>query len=393
MELLVPEADAAARGINFEDLNLHAIPLVEHFFGALDAAPAQIADVDEPFDARLDFHEGSKVREVRDSAGGTSILLPALGHRVPGIALELFHAERNAVRLFVDVDDANLHDIALLHEILGLGVALPREFGVVNEPLHRAEVHEDPEGGDAAHRPLTHIAHHGVLVEGSTLGGHFFFQNHAAGEDKAALLAVLLQKFHIEVVFHEATGIDAPSVLGKMGDGNESLDAAAVHDEATFDLADPPDTDDIALAEGFLHGAPPLVELRTPAAHDELGFFVLHDIDHLDAHRVSHMGLRGVLHQRPMGPLLAGQMGLALVAHIQEPAVLDRADDNPFDQLAPVNVLGRILVNHALHRFAACFGALFPLRHIKHFLVLHFPVHLHHCHPSPLTTLVSRVSI
>jgi len=263
----------------------------------------------------------------------------------------------------------------------------------VHEPLHRAQVYEDSEGGYAAHRAFAHIARHGIFVERPALGSHLFFQDHATGEDEATLFAVLFQEFHVEVLVHEAAGVDAPPLLGKMGYGDESLDAAAVHDEAAFDLADSPHADDVALVKGFLHSDPTFVELRTPATHDELRLLVLHDIDHLDPHFFSHSRFRSVLHQRPVGPLFARQVGLALVAHIQEPAIFDRADDSPFDQLASLNLLGGILAKHALHRFAACFSARFFLRHTKHFLVFHFPVSLHHCHPSPLTTLVSRVLI
>ncbi len=65
-----------------------------------------------PFDARLQFHERTVVGDVRDAAlelGADGVLgLDAL----PGIRLELLHAERDAVRLVVDADDLHLDRLA-----------------------------------------------------------------------------------------------------------------------------------------------------------------------------------------------------------------------------------------------------------------------------------------
>ncbi len=67
--------------------------------------PAHFRDVDQALDARLQLYEGAVVGDVGDAAlelGVDRVLgLDAL----PRIVQELLHAQRDAVRLGVDLDD------------------------------------------------------------------------------------------------------------------------------------------------------------------------------------------------------------------------------------------------------------------------------------------------
>ena len=74
--------------------------------------PAHLGDVDQTLDARLQFDERTIFGDVRhpaaeDASDGI------FGRRAfPRIAFELFHAERDALRLAVDADDLHLHRVA-----------------------------------------------------------------------------------------------------------------------------------------------------------------------------------------------------------------------------------------------------------------------------------------
>ena len=84
-----------------------------------------------------------------------------------------------------------------------------------------------------------------------------------------------------------------------------------------------------------------------------LRVFALTDVRDLDADFRSVLRLGSLLHEHAVGPLLAREESLALVAHVYEPAVLLCIDD-----LSPRPTLPRWKIAHhivLLHHFFHCF--------------------------------------
>src|SRR4029077_3980679 len=107
------ERDAALDGVDLEHLDLDFLRGRDDLAGVhVLLGPRHLRDVDQTFDARLELDERAVVGDVGDAAldaGAERILaLDAL----PRIIEQLLHAERDAVRLVVDLDDLDLDGLA-----------------------------------------------------------------------------------------------------------------------------------------------------------------------------------------------------------------------------------------------------------------------------------------
>ena len=98
--VVVTERDAPLDRIDFEDSHVDLLRGRDDLAGVhVLLGPRHLGNVDEAFDARLQFHERAVVGDVGDTA------LVARADRVlrldalPGIVLQLLHAERDALRL------------------------------------------------------------------------------------------------------------------------------------------------------------------------------------------------------------------------------------------------------------------------------------------------------
>src|SRR3569833_2136379 len=104
--LLETQRDAALVGIDLEHHDFHLLR------GGDDLArvdvllgPAHFRNVDQAFDARLQFDERTVVGDVCHAARELAADRIFGGCAFPGIALELLHAEADALRVAVDADD------------------------------------------------------------------------------------------------------------------------------------------------------------------------------------------------------------------------------------------------------------------------------------------------
>ena len=111
--LLETERNAALDGVDFEDLHFDFLRGRDDLAGVnVLLGPRHFGNVDQAFDARLQFDERAVVGDVGDAA------LQARAERIlgldalPRIGLKLLHAERDAVGLVVDLDDLHLDLLA-----------------------------------------------------------------------------------------------------------------------------------------------------------------------------------------------------------------------------------------------------------------------------------------
>jgi hypothetical protein len=118
--LLEAERDAALVGIDLEHDD------VDFLRGRDDLArmdvllgPAHLGDVDQAFDARLQFDERAIFGDVGHAAGQLRADMVLGGGAIPRIALELLHAEADALRVLVDADDLHLDGVADVQTSLG----------------------------------------------------------------------------------------------------------------------------------------------------------------------------------------------------------------------------------------------------------------------------------
>src|SRR5207237_2622729 len=111
LRLLQAERDATLVGIDLEDEDF------DFLAGRNDLArmnillrPGHFGNMDQPFDAGLKLDEGTIFGDVGDTAREACADRIFRFRALPGITLELLHAQADALRVLVDADDLPLHD-------------------------------------------------------------------------------------------------------------------------------------------------------------------------------------------------------------------------------------------------------------------------------------------
>ena len=111
--LLEAERDAALVGIDLEHHDFDFLGGRDDLAGVdVLLGPAHFGDVDQAFDARLQFNERTVVGDVGDAAGELGFDRVLGFDAIPRIGLKLLHAERDTVALVVDADDLDLDGLA-----------------------------------------------------------------------------------------------------------------------------------------------------------------------------------------------------------------------------------------------------------------------------------------
>ncbi len=196
--LLETERDAALDRIDFEDLHFDFLRGRDDLAGMhVLLGPGHFGDVDQAFDARLQFHERAVVGDVGDAAleaGADRILgLDAL----PRIVEQLLHAERDAVRLVVDLDDLHLHRLADIEHFGRVIDAAPRDVGDMQQAVDAAEIDEGAVIGDVLDHAVDDLTLFEILHQFLTLLGARLFQHGAARHDDVAAAAIHLQDLEL----------------------------------------------------------------------------------------------------------------------------------------------------------------------------------------------------
>ena len=118
--LLEAERDPALVGIDLEHHHLDLLTGRDDLAG-MDVllGPAHLGDVDQAFHPRLQLHERAVVGDVGDAAGelGADRILEL--DALPGVGLQLLHAERDALGLAVEADDLHVTVWPTLRTSLG----------------------------------------------------------------------------------------------------------------------------------------------------------------------------------------------------------------------------------------------------------------------------------
>src|SRR3954451_9724415 len=147
--LLEAERDAALDGIDFQHLHFDFLRGRNDLAGVhVLLGPRHLGDVDQAFDARLEFDERAVVGDVGDATGeaGTQRVLGF--DALPRIVQQLLHAQRDAVGFVVDLDDLDLHGLADREHFGRMIDAAPRDIGDVQQTVDAAEINERTVIGD-----------------------------------------------------------------------------------------------------------------------------------------------------------------------------------------------------------------------------------------------------
>ena len=194
LALLEAQRDAPFLGIRikYHDLDFltggNDLSGVHVLFG-----PAHFRNMDQPFNARLQFHEGAVIGDIGDPAGKLTFGRIFGFHAFPGIGFQLFQAQRDALGFGVEADHLNIDGLANLQHFGGMIDAAPSNVGNVKQAIDAAQINKGTVIGDVLDHALENLAFSQI---GNQLGPGFgagLFKDRTPGNNDVVALRVHFQ--------------------------------------------------------------------------------------------------------------------------------------------------------------------------------------------------------
>ncbi len=155
--------------------------------------PGHFGNVDQAFDARLQFNERTIVGDVGHATGEAAIERILRLDALPRIVEQLLHAERDAVGVVIDLDDLHFHRLADIEHFGRVIDPAPCDIGDMQQAVDAAEIHERTVIGDVLDHAVDNLTFFEVLHQFLALLGTRFFQHGPARHDDVAAAAIHLQ--------------------------------------------------------------------------------------------------------------------------------------------------------------------------------------------------------
>ena len=137
------ERDAPLLRIHAQHDAIDLIANVDQLRRVLDAlGPGHFADVDQAFDALLEFDERAVVGDADDASADVRADGIAMRRIQPGVRRELLESQRNPLLFLVELQDFHLDLVADIHQVAGMSQASPGHVGDVQQAINSAQVDE-----------------------------------------------------------------------------------------------------------------------------------------------------------------------------------------------------------------------------------------------------------
>ena len=197
--------------------------------------------MNQAFDAGLELDEGAKLGDSRDCSAYTLAGLILFGHQVPGIGLQLLHAERNAATALatavLDLEDLHLDLVAWLQQVRRLVDAAPGHVGDVQQAIDAADIHKRAEVGERAHSALDDGAFLQVRQPLLPVAGFFLFKDCAAVHDYVFIGHIQLDDLAGDFLtdqFFQFGGVFGPTARGGQERAHTDIHAQPTLDGARY---------------------------------------------------------------------------------------------------------------------------------------------------------------
>ena len=181
------EADSSLFRINFKNFDFNFLRGRNDLAGVnVLAGPAHFGNVNQTFNAVFEFDERAVIGNVGNFAFVNVADFESFFNVLPRIALELFHAEADALVVFVEFDNLNLNRLSDRQNFGRVVDALPGNVGNVQQTVNAAEINERAVVGDVFDHAVKNRAFFDRIDQFGSRFCSGFFQNNAAGNNDVA---------------------------------------------------------------------------------------------------------------------------------------------------------------------------------------------------------------
>src|SRR5882757_5746183 len=281
--LLEAERDAALDRIDFENLHFDFLRGRNDLAGMhVLLGPRHFGDVDQAFDARLQFDERAVVGDVGDAAGEARVQRVLGLDALPRIVQQLLHAERDTVGLVVDLDDLDLHGLADGEHFGRVIDPPPGDIGDVKQAVDAAEIDERAVIGDVLDHAVDDLTLFEILHQFLALFGAGLFQHGAARHHDVAATAIHLEDLERLRIVHQRRDIADRTDIDLRA-RQEGYRTVEVDGEAALDLVEDDAVNLLVVVEGLLELAPAFLATRLVARQHGFAERILDAVEkHLD---------------------------------------------------------------------------------------------------------------
>src|SRR5258708_2848112 len=203
--------------------------------------PTHLRHMDEAFDARLELDESAIFGDVCHATAEHTADRIFGRSASPRIALELLHAEADALGVAFDANDLHLQRVADIEQLGRVVHALVGNVGDVQQAVDPAEVDERAIVSDVLDHALAHLALGQRLNQAGALLGAGLFEDCAARHDDVAAATIHLQDLERMRQVHQRLDVayrtDIDLAAGKECDGAAKIDGeTALHSPKDYTL-------------------------------------------------------------------------------------------------------------------------------------------------------------
>ena len=341
LDALDAQRQAAALGVDLEDLDLDVVAGRDDLARVLDVVRRELGDVDEALDAVEDLDERAERDDLRDRALELVADVVRVDDPLPWIFLGLFEAERDPLALSVYIQDLHSDRVADREDLRRVVDVRPGQLGDVDEAVDAVEVHERAEVDDVRDLALDDEAGLQAIEDLLALLLALLLEHRAARQDDVVARPVELDDLALDLRAHVLVEVrDAADVDER---GGQEAAHPEVDDEPALDDLDDRALDGLAGLGRRLDAPPRLLEAGALLGHDQAAVLILLREDErvdLLAHLDLVMRVDGLANRK----LVGGDDPLALVADVDEDFVVVDPDDDAGDDLALLEGVERRVV-------------------------------------------------
>src|SRR5215218_6079667 len=331
LDALDAQRQAAALGVDLEDLHLDVVARRDDLARVLDVMRRELGDVDEALDAVEDLDEGTERHDLRDGALELVADVVRVDDALPRILLRLLETQGDALAVAVDVEHLDGDGVADREDLARVVDVRPGQLGDVDQAVDAVEVHERAEVDDVRDLALDDEARLQAVEDLLALLLALLLEHGAPRQDDVVARAVELDDLALDLRAEVLVEVrDAADVDER---GGQEAAHPEVDDETALDDLDEGALDRLAGLGGCLDAPPRLLEAGALLGHDQAAVLILLREDEgvdLLAHLDLVVRVDGLANRK----LVGGDDPLALVADVDEDLVVVDANDDAGDDLA-----------------------------------------------------------
>ena len=223
--------------------------------------------MDEAFNAGLEFNECTVIGDVRDATMEARFKRIFRFNALPRIIQELLHAQRDAMRVVVDLDDLHAHRLADVEHLGRMVDTTPCNVGDMQQAVDAAQIHERTVIGDVLDHTFNDLTFFKVGHDFMTLFSAALFENRTTRDNDIATTTIHLEDLERLRHAHERGDV-ADRTNVDLRTGQEGDSAVEIDSEATLDLIEDDAVDLLAGFESLFELDPAFFAARLVARND-----------------------------------------------------------------------------------------------------------------------------